>query len=1044
MAAALRSLLDFLLLGLLDRAPPFRSFVFCQRENVACFDPRAPPASVEAGQRPKEKPFSVLLGDPVDAGLLSAVMSSTPRRACPTCPGVSPTAGAAPSSTLKRKTLFGKRPPPPSSCCSTSVRLPVIRRVRKHESSGPRTFHGDDLFFRREAVQFREILSPWLRAAALEGAAAVCALLAVLSAVTGWSLPDSRQSERLTNPKKRGGIRAAGNPVMGSGAYAARRGSDLARAVYVEQAADGHQSDLSPGLCCLVHECDDEVIIQKEELESTDVQELARRGLSRVQSGSPLCKYALCTGAPRFAEPAKGEQQEHGYARRRRGTSEEERVRHEGNSGRIKKGNLRKTATGLHAGPPGMVASSLRLSPRAFAPSSPVACSRVEGKLCASSSSAPSRSESTLPSPPTGSMASPPATLSWSAHNPLSAPGLALAAVAQQTILRTRCVSGPLLLSGLRQLAAVQEGGSCTAALAFPIQSCSTLPVGSCSTASGVTGVAGAVLDGREGGDQGNHQPDAKDPSCPAVSTTRVDSRVGGTDGTAFKQSRKSSKPLPSTPSSSEEDGEEKEEGELSDDGAPSSARLSEGSRTQEYGKRFSACVESPQAVPAAVAGRKSLASAPRDQNRETGACTHPLNGLARETRTVSSQSERVSSPSLAHSARSAEFVAAGFSSPDRGLEESTDSSSTGDDTEEICHFEVLRLQSFRKRCRACGVRPAVVRRGSTQASPRWGAGTDCGRLKRRGRKKEERLHEGHVDDTRPCFATLAVVSRSASTSSFSEIRHLPCGFLQTNHHRSRTDGETSAEDHFRMREQLKTTLDLLLQLSKNESKSPHRLRVLSLLVALQTVSWLSLPVPWAVAVVLASKKSVPASPTPLGWPAPEQSLLEGGCSQAGRQCFAQAKNKDGEGPGRRAKRDELTSENGSRDPRTCQKAVSLVQAALHEEDLAVKQLVTAVAEALADFLLNEEDRDPATLQTGGVRGVSFRTWKELRRSTGALEEERTQVGGVRGAVQGWVTPVWAWSFASFRCCARGCRLVRASHVPSSSTAHRGPPQRRA
>ncbi|PHJ25928.1 hypothetical protein CSUI_000219 [Cystoisospora suis] len=315
------------------------------------------------------------------------------------------------------------------------------------------------------------------------------------------------------------------------------------------------------------------------------------------------------------------------------------------------------------------------------------------------------------------------------------------------------------------------------------------------------------------------------------------------------------------------------------------------------------------------------------------------------------------------------------------------------DSTEGIVQFEVLSLRSFRRRCRACGTRPLDARRGHFDGDARRRVGADGRMSKRRGGKKEDRCYgDGPRDVLSSPIAAWAVATPS-KTFPFSIKSALPGGPTHTNHQPCPACEEAAADYHFRRREELKTTLHLLLQLSKKESKSPHRLRVLSLLVALQTVSWLSFPLPRAVAVSVASKKNLKeeaGSCRPS--PAAEQSLPEDKPGQVVQQGFAQFTKKEGKVAGKEEQIAELKPGSGNRVFWTCcEGAAPTVHAALREDNRVVKQLVTAVAEALADYLVDEEDPPPAMLNRHTLHGFFFGTWKEVWNSASGLEQERTQ-----------------------------------------------------
>ncbi|KEP65147.1 UNVERIFIED_CONTAM: hypothetical protein HHA_242435 [Hammondia hammondi] len=435
---------------------------------------------------------------------------------------------------------------------------------------------------------------------------------------------------------------------------------------------------------------------------------------------------------------------------------------------------------------------------------------------------------------------------------------VSLLQAAQEAVGAGRSVSGTRLLQDLRELASARSTGASACAVSHV---CDAHAVG-----------------GSAGGCEFGESKPAVEPeeatAAKAVSAAVTSPKKLETRSDSTKRGRSHAK---KADTSSEEEGEEKEEGELSDDEPVQRSSDSKVVVTQTRGQtQLSSSGVSPprSASESTVSYRRTTsggvaqnppfgpAEALRDGKLVGSAATKEAksqswidelkkNAGAARPQQVPENGRKTSSDNRTNTRANGSRTTAtdnfqsfsGSSSDSSSLEES------GDEGEWIS--QALPLRSF-ARCDACSPRRAVA----TEECGGRSRGVGGGEVVLRRVEKTEKKAVGTNRNLRTRSSGTPLLSRPRGSLSLPGQRDGPdvrrgagglCGMTARE--------MEEAEAHVSSRGDLKRTLELLLHLGGKASQSPKNIRLLALLVALQVVSWLVAPLPLSALRLMAAKQ---------------------------------------------------------------------------------------------------------------------------------------------------------------------------------------------
>ncbi|KFG51195.1 hypothetical protein TGFOU_242435A, partial [Toxoplasma gondii FOU] len=687
----------------------------------------------------------------------------------------------------------------------------------------------------------------WLRIAALEGAPAVCVFLALLSALVGWCVPNADMtgsSFRFFKKEKPCGCRLLGQRGCCGDSKSLAAGEESSKTLLQTKTEDSlrRAADAQGHTVHAVAESTTEGETKKPRPAGTGSK------LHRLMctSGEPGCGAADSGRVEREAGgdvagalAEGGREKASGAASREEADLgkkvEKKRGREEGDecSEQVKRTALAtKTRTG----------------------------------------SVTSKGPSEDPSAKIGGDRSVGAPLSWLSaasvndgekgeggnHVQTFCSSVSLLQAAQKAVGAGPNVSGTRLLEDLRELAAARSTGA------------SPCVVSHVCDAHAVGGSAGV----REFGEtKPTVEPEeataAKTASAAVTSPKKLETR-----GDSTKRGRSHAK---KADTSSDEEGEEKEEGELSDDEPVQNSSDSKGAVIQTRGQtQLSSSGVSPprSASESTVLHRRTTsngvaenpsfrsAEAVRDGKLAGSAATKETKhqswidelkksaGAARQ-RQVPENGRKTSPDNRTNTNANGRraTVTENFQSFTSSSSDSSSLEESGDESEWIS--QALPLRSF-ARCDACSPRRAV----GTEERGEKSRGFGGGELVLRRVERTEKKAVGTNRSLRTRSSRTPLLDRARGSLPLSgqrdgpDVRRGPGGLC------GMTAREVEeAEAHVSSRGDLKRTLELLLHLGGKASQSPKNIRLLALLVALQVVSWLVAPLPLSALRLMAAKQ---------------------------------------------------------------------------------------------------------------------------------------------------------------------------------------------
>ncbi|KFH04925.1 hypothetical protein TGVAND_242435 [Toxoplasma gondii VAND] len=687
----------------------------------------------------------------------------------------------------------------------------------------------------------------WLRIAALEGAPAVCVFLALLSALVGWCVPNADMtgsSFRFFKKEKPCGCRLLGQRGCCGDSKSLAAGEESSKTLLQTKTEDS-----------LRRAADAQAHTVHAVAESTTEGETKKP--RPAGTGSKLHRLMCTSGEPRC------------------GAADSERVEREAGgdvAGALAEGG-REKASGAASREEADLGKKVEKKR-----------GREEGDECSEqvkrtalatktrTGSVTSKGPSEDPSAKIGGDRSVGAPLSWLSaasvndgekgeggnHVQTFCSSVSLLQAAQKAVGAGPNVSGTRLLEDLRELAAARSTGA------------SPCVVSHACDAHAVGGSAGV---GEFGETKPTVEPEeataAKTASAAVTSPKKLETR-----GDSTKRGRSHAK---KADTSSDEEGEEKEEGELSDDEPVQNSSDSKGAVIQTRGQtQLSSSGVSPprSASESTVLHRRTTsngvaenpsfrsAEAVRDGKLAGSAATKETKhqswidelkksaGAARQ-RQVPENGRKTSPDNRTNTNANGRraTVTENFQSFTSSSSDSSSLEESGDESEWIS--QALPLRSF-ARCDACSPRRAVVTEEHGEKSRGFGGGEVV--LRRVERTEKKAVGTNRSLRTRSSRTPLLDRARGSLPLSGQrdgpDVRRGPGGLC------GMTAREVEeAEAHVSSRGDLKRTLELLLHLGGKASQSPKNIRLLALLVALQVVSWLVAPLPLSALRLMAAKQ---------------------------------------------------------------------------------------------------------------------------------------------------------------------------------------------
>ncbi|PFH36419.1 hypothetical protein BESB_046110 [Besnoitia besnoiti] len=783
------------------------------------------------------------------------------------------------SSSSSRSSLFATCPPGWDSRPPSRNSQSSDPRFRRNETWAPSSTPSSLRVADQATLSHRELWI-WLRVAALQGAPAVCTYLAVLSALLGWCLPERVQFRRL------------------------------ARATFslVDTHARACGCRLQGASAC----CRDR---QTRRLRTVASEARPSAPIGDVKLADDLRKTNLASGLASTQEARKD-----GTANPLTSCRDTEtRGSAWGDGGSPTAGETQKRKREGSDG-----ATKTALKSRKLQSGDGARLLDVSRPLATSPDYRGGRA-ARLPGPPADEQEPSGGDVRPAADLHLLNAACATFEAAQKAVAEGVSLTGARVLADLQQIALARLNGI-TPSSASP-------PSAEAADAGAVEGSAAGMGEGSAADTQGTEKTCDTSAESLSVAEKKADVSLAG-------ESKKPSKATPAKKpeSSSEEEGEEKEEGELSDDEppAPTPPRRQDSPQARIYP---SAAPKVP-AVAATTSGTSSTAASLRHLPTAQGGSSMATAGLLgfahgrvglhgdtgapslpapppegwclevalvpreaplearltrREVRLPLSRNRCLRPLRISPSPRTALCCPDGEPPAAEGHRPSQESASAADSTETPARADKAAAAGCKNHHSAISGRPLCARSTFSPVLGRSGAGREARAANRRS---------------------------GGTLAAFCE--------------------DSVADGHVASREDLKRTLELLLQLGRKSSQSPRRVRVLALLVALQAASWLIAPLPRRALEVMASK---------------QQSLEETRSAPKAKDKTSKGSasvSKAGKPPGTdTAGATSATAET----PSTRQAALTLV---VLKERQDTEKMVLRTVETLADVLTDE---DEASLQ---------------------------------------------------------------------------------